>query len=202
MKKILVILLLTLVYVGASAQKTGANLFSAAWDVSFPTNNDFLTKTSLAGFRFDYKKFLTDNLSVGATLSWNSYEQYIARQTYEKDRTAVTTDMERTIYNVPMALTAHYYFKGPKTIRPFAGLGIGAQYSDQTIYYNIYQTDVDNWGFLLKPEIGAYYPLGTRGAAIVLGGSYAWATNKNDAFRINSLTNFSVHLGFAWAGGW
>ncbi len=198
MKKIVcsIAVLLSFALAG-QAQKMGANLFSVAWDVSFPTNNDFLTKTSLAGFRVDYKKFLTDNLSVGAAISWNSYGQYIERQTYKDGRSAVTTDMDRTIYNVPMTLTAHYYFSGPKRVKPFAGLGIGAQYSDQSIYYNIYETDVNNWGFLLRPEIGAYLFF-NEGFGMVLGGNYAWSTNKNDAFSINSLTNFGLHLGLVW----
>ncbi len=125
------------------------NVVGLSWEIAVPTNSNFLTATSLAGGKVEYRKFLPGKpVSFGVSLGWNSYEQYIPTQTitYDNGTKAITTDMDRNIYTVPVAALGHYYFNYGKTVMPFVGLGIGAQYSEQTIYYNIFESDDYNWG--------------------------------------------------------
>src|SRR6476646_4013012 len=141
-KILFTILSILLLGYGAIAQHHyQENMFVAAWEIGFPvSNNNFLSKTSYEGGKIEYRGFIKENLSIGGFLNWRSYYEYSPTRTYENpDKTqAVTTDMYRYIYNLPMGASVHYYFKGGKMIRPFAGLGLGAQYSEQTAYYNIY----------------------------------------------------------------
>jgi len=51
------------------------------------------------------------------------------------------------------------YFKGGKKILPYAGLRLGTQFSDQTMYFNIYSIGEDNRGFMARPEIGAIFTI-------------------------------------------
>ena len=96
-----------------------------------------------------------------------------------------------------MGANVHYYFKGGKMIQPFVGLGLGAQYSEQTIYYNIFLTEDKNWGFLIRPEAG--FILNVKDEwGILLGGSYGYSTNKNDALGIKSLGDVNVQIGFVF----
>jgi len=174
------------------------NLFAAAWEIGFPvSNNNFLSKTSYTGGKIEYRGFIKENLSIGAFLNWRSYYEYFPTKTYENpDKTqAVTTDMYRYIYNLPMGASAHYYFKGTHMLRPFVGIGLGAQYSEQTAYYNIYYSQDKNWGFLARPEVGALIHIQDQWGFIV-GASYAWSSNKNDRLGINSLSDVNIQLGF------
>lgn len=180
------------------AQHGMTNLFAGSWEIAFPTNKDFLTKTSLAGGRLEYRKFVKSNLSVGVGLSWNSFEQYFGTQTYQKPdgSTAVTTDMVRQIYTLPITATAHYYFKPSKHVLPYVGLGIGAQYSEQNAYFNVYGLTSNNWGFVLRPEVGLLVPFNTYWS-ILLAGGYNTSTNKNEDFKIDNLKQWTLNIGLA-----
>lgn len=173
------------------------NLFGVAWEIGLPlSNGNFIDKTSAEGGKIEYRGFIKENLSIGAFLNWRSYYQYFPTKTYENsDKTqAVTTDMYRYIYNLPMGATVHYYFKGGKMIRPFAGLGLGAQYSEQTAYYNIYYSQEKNWGFLVRPEVGALIHMEGQWGFIV-GASYAYATNQN-RIGMSGMSDLNFQIGF------
>ncbi len=201
MKKILAILVLVMV----AGQKNYAQLshlpdkFLIGYEVAFP-GGDFLTKTSWVGGRIEYRRMINNNLSVGFGGSWNSFEQYVPKTTYQKpDGTgAVTTDLVKEIYTVPLTLSAHYYWDRKNPLVPYAGLGLGAQYSDQTLYYNIFASDDNNWGFVVRPEIGAIYSFSDE-AGLFLSAAYNYATNKNDAVDINSLHHIAVTIGFIFS---
>src|SRR3982751_795301 len=113
MKKIVIVsAFLFFVIATVSAQK---DLLGVSWGINFPTNNDYLNKTSFAGGRIEYRHFLrhNENVTLGLSLDWSSYEQHIPRQTFQKPdgNSAVTSDFVATAYQVPFTATAHYYFK-------------------------------------------------------------------------------------------
>lgn len=168
--------------------------FFVGYEVALPSG--FLTKTSWVGVRFDYRRMLTPNFSVGIATSWNSFSQYVRKDTYQKrdGDGAVTSDMVREIYSVPITLSSHYYFASDKKAVPYIGLGLGAQYSDQTVYMNIYGLDEYNWGFVARPEVGVIIPVATGG--VYLSAAYNYATNYNDAFNIDHLQHFAFTIGF------
>ncbi|RAJ06592.1 outer membrane protein with beta-barrel domain [Chitinophaga skermanii] len=174
------------------------NMFGLSWEIAIPTNNDFLDKTSLRGGKVEYRHFLPGKpISFGASLGWQSYEQYIPTQTitYDNGNKAITTDMDRVIYTVPIAAIGHYYFNYGKTAMPYLGVGVGAQYSEQTIYYNIFETNENTWGFLVRPEIGVLIRPGQANWGILAGASYSFATNKNSLFDQSNLKNVSFNIG-------
>ena len=180
------------------AQGSKSNLFAASWEIAFPVNENFLTKTSLAGGRLEYRKFLKPNVSVGLAASWNSFDQYFSTQTYQKANGsgAVTTDMIRQIYTVPVTATLHYYFQGSPKVKPYIGVGIGTQYSEQNAYFNIYELTSNNWGFAVRPEIGLLVPF-NQYWSLLLAGGYNYATNKNDESNIDNLKHWTLNAGVA-----
>jgi len=185
--------------VQAQTSSRNASLFAISWEISSPSNSNFLTKTSLAGGRIEYRKYIKPNISVGAAVSWNSFDQYYGQQTYvSKDgNTAVNTDMVRQVYTLPMTAIVHYYFKGGKYLRPYAGIGIGGQYSEQNTYFNIYETNTYNWGFVCRPEVGFLLPFG-NGVNGLIAASYNFSTNKNDEFNIDNLKQWGLNVGIAF----
>jgi hypothetical protein len=175
------------------------NLYGISWEIGFPVeNNDFLSKTSYSGGKIEFRHFIKENLSVGGFFSWNSYYEYFPKATYTNNEgtQAVTTDMYRYIYTFPFGINGHYYFKAGKLIKPFAGLALGTQYSDQRLFYNIYESRDENWGFFVRPEIGAIIKLEENGHfGFLLGATYGYGTNKNDRLGIDHLGNVNVQIG-------
>ena len=169
------------------------------WDVNVPLNNkNFIDRTSFAGGKAEGRFFVTPNISVGGEISWSSLYQYAPKKTYEFDNGAVTTDLYKYIYLLPMNLNAHYYFKTDGQLMPYAGLGLGAMFSEQDLYFNIYNLHETNWGFLVKPEAGVLLKFGENSrSGIVFGVRYNYATNRQPDFKIDNIQTLSFQLGLA-----
>ena len=202
MKKIFAILVLLI----AAKEKNYAQPFSSTlnkfmigYEVAVPSG-DFLSKTSWAGGRIEYRHMVQPNVSIGMGMSWNSFDEYVPKTTYQKPdgSGAVTTDLVKEIYTLPLTLSAHYYWIKSKGIIPYAGLGLGAQYSDQTLYFNIFAVEDNNWGFVARPEIGIVYPL-SDATGLYLSAAYNYATNKNEAVDINNVSQFAFTIGFIFS---
>lgn len=196
---ILLLVLALFVNMPANAQKSTVpftTLFGVAWDVNIPTGNEFLETTSYYGFKIEYRRALKGNFSLGGEMAWNSFHEYVPRSTYQLKNGAITTDLYKYIYTLPIALNGHYYFKGGKIFHPYAGLALGATYSQQDLFYNTYVTEYDNWGFLARPELGAIIRLSENsGFGILVGARYSYSTNQQDDFKIDGLKSIGLQLG-------
>lgn len=201
MKKLFI--LAVILFMGAVSTQAQLlhNLYAISWEASFPVGQTFVSKASFLGGKFEYRHFVKRNVSIGATIGWNNYEEYVPRQTYENaDQTqAITTDNQRFIFNLPLTADGFYYFEKGKIFRPYVGLGLGAQYSSQAAYFNIYLKEDKNWGFVARPQIGAYIPFSEFSHnGLMLGAGYNFSTNKNETFRINNMQSFWVSIGVSF----
>lgn len=195
MKKIIITTVILLFSVSGFTQK---NLFAIGWEINFPTNTDYLTKTSYSGGKLDYRHFFKRNISAGLSLNWATYEQYTSRQTFQKPdgNSAVTSDFVAQIYQLPITATVHYYFKESKRLKPFAGIALGGQYLQQSLYYNVYLTEDDNWGFVARPEVGVFIkPNEYKEWGFLVAANYSYSTNKTDIINSNSFKNFGITIG-------
>lgn len=197
-----IISFIVLLSITASSQAqsfTGQDRFVIAWEVAFPSN-DFIKETSFAGGKIGYQRMIKPNLSVGLAGSWNSFSEYVPKATYQKpDGTgAITTDIVKEVYSVPLTLDIHYYLKSHGAITPYVGVGLGGQYSEQTDYFNIYSIGENGWGFVARPEIGLQYSFNNR-TGLLLSGTYNYATVKSDLFNTDHLSHFILSLGFVFS---
>ncbi len=171
-----------------------------SWDIAFPTNNEFLDKTGFYGLRVDYRNRGSNNLAFGFSTGWNSYRQKVDKQLYESSDGSriVFTDMIRRVFELPLTLNGYYYLGSSPTIKPYVGIGMGALYSKQEAHFNIYALTEKNWGFLVRPEIGAQFYL-SRDFGVQVYGLYSYATNQNEAFSVNGLEHLSLGFGLFWS---
>ena len=202
MKKFIIILLVLVMFQTknyAQSFYTLQDKFMIGYEVGI-SSNDFISSTSWRGGRIEYRRMINPNFSVGFSGSWNSFEEYVPKTTYEKPdgSGAITSDLVKDAYSVPLTLNGQYYFKAGKKILPYVGLGLGTMYSDQTIYFNIYGIEDNNWGFAARPEIGIIYPF-TPETAVYFSGTYNYASNKNDAFKVSSMSHIALSIGFVFS---
>lgn len=171
------------------------DMFFVGYEVAIPTSTDYLSETSWNGFRLDYRHMVTPNVSIGLAMSFNTFDEYFDRQTYQKQdgSGAVTSDMIRQVYVTPITATVHYYLSGNK-IRPYVGLGMGTQYSEQNAYFNIYSVSVNNWGFVARPEVGLTARFNSNVGGY-LSVAYNYGTNQNNAFNIDNISYVPVTIG-------
>jgi len=186
-----------------SAQKMPADrdLAAFSWEVSFPASNKYINTTSLSGWRFEYRKGIKNNLSVGIAMSWSAFDEYVNTETYSspgKTR-AITTDMIRQVYTLPITLNAHHYFSTKsKLFETYVGLNLGAQYAEHKAFLNIYELEETNWGFTARPEIGTLLRFSSHSPVkglVAVG--YNYSTNKNKAFDIDNWNHITLNVGIA-----
>ena len=171
------------------------SMFGFNWEISIPTN-DFVTKTSPGGFSMEFRKLVKNNFSLGFDITWNAYSQYEPRHTHEFTNGAITGDIYKYLYTLPLAINAQYYFFRSKWAMLYAALGLGAVYSEQKIYYNAFIADDCNWGFLVRPEAGAIIRPSLKDKfAFLLGIRYSNASNRQDNLQISGLTAVGFRIG-------
>ena len=147
------------------------------------------------------KDMIKPNVSVGIAASWNSFSEYVPKTTYQKPdgSGAITTDIVDEIYSVPLTLTAKYYFLHDKrALTPYVGIGLGAQYSAQAKYFNIYGLEDNNWGFVARPELGLQFSF-NRNSSLFLSGIYNFAAVKSDFFKTDNLDHIALAIGFVFS---
>ena len=200
MKKLIITASLFLLTTSAIlAQNTQlTNLFGIGWNINFPNNSPYLSKTSYAGGKIEYRHFShSGNLSFGLALDWANYEQHIPTQTVHSPdgNSAITSDYIAQASQLPIMATTHYYFKASKMLKPFIGLGVGTTYMDQSLYYNVYVSSVNNWGFAIRPELGTLIIPNYHNFGFLLGVNYLYSTNKTDIVNLSSFQNFGINIG-------
>ncbi len=170
-------------------------LMGLSWNVSVPTGDasNFVGETSLRGGQFEFRNFLTSRLSLGGSLGWNGYQEYEPRATYSIENGAITTDLTKFVYTLPVLVNAHHYFPVSEYVLPYVGAGIGAKYSRHAIYYNIYATEENKWGFAVRPEVGVIFPWG--GGGVLLAADYLWATNDSSTLDFDNSASLNFRLG-------
>jgi len=199
MKKqlIFLVLALTLTSLNALAQD---NYFYIAYDVSKPTSNGWLEATNSRGWRMGYHGFLNsgNRISVGLDVNWSQFDQYQPYETYPSSNGATSTDYFKYIYQYGATVTGHYYFPvgNGEILFPFAGLGLGANYNEYLIYYNVNTFGEKKWGFVTRPEAGILIRFGAgRSLGALAAVHYDFSTNSSDQFDVSNFSAVGFRVG-------
>jgi hypothetical protein len=199
MKHIIVFSLAIIFCTLCSGQEKGTTAVYYNWNFGPTIGNHFVNDFSLRGGNLGVSAFVDKGLAVGLEMGWNNYFQYASRQTYVTKGAAATTDMYKSIYTLPLTATLTKYFLSGNSFHPYVRLGLGALYSEQNLYYNVYETDNHNWGFVFQPELGAAVSLDAYGRwKLNIGFRYQYGTNSSPQYDIRNIQTYSFTIGLSW----
>jgi hypothetical protein len=193
MKKLIVSTVLFLSSFGLMAQD---GLFALTYNMGLPTGStsDFIGKYSWRGFGIEGRSFVTDNISLGGSFSWNVFFEEETPGSYVDGNATLTGNFYKYINAYPINFTAHYYFGDyDAKVRFHAGLGIGTSKINQEVEFGSYQISNNYWHFNMTPDVGVLIPMNYRTNLFI-------TTKYNYAFKSKD-TEYGYlmfNIGLAW----
>jgi len=157
--------------------------------VGLGDTHDFAPDFSFLGFSFDWRARVTDNFWPGVSLAWQVlYSKGV--HTLDYGNTTFTGTLATNLNVFPMLATGNYYFlTDPMSVRPYAGLGIGAYAAEHRIDAGIWTISDTSWHFGFAPEIGAVLPTGRTPLVVSTKFNYGFASGRWDPLMY---MNFNV----------
>ena len=183
----------------ADAQMGKREYVNIGWQFNGTVGNSFVETASGYGAYIEGGYYITPMFAVGGFASFNTNTDYIPKQTYTfKDQSALTTDVDRSIYQVPFGLTMRTRFMRGE-LQPYLGTKIGAEFSTQSTYMSTFVNRHDNWGFYMSPEVGlTYFPFDKTDVGFQFAVYYSFCTNKNSDYDLKGIKNLGFKLGVAF----
>ncbi len=203
MKKFIFIVLASLAMLffasDASAQMGKRYYINGGWQFNGTVATDFVDNAQGYGAYVEGGYYVTPMIAVGGFASFGTNNDYIPKKTYHlQDNAAVTTDLDRSIYQVPFGATMRVRFLRYE-IQPYFEAKIGAEYSTQSTYMSTFVNRHDNWGFYISPEIGVtFFPFHKADVGFQIAGYYSYATNQNSSYDLKGLNNLGFKVGLAF----
>ena len=197
MKRILFsIIILATVLVKPVAAQENANIYQFQYTMGFSAGdfNDFISKGSFRGGTFEYHHLFTDNIGVGFEIGWNAWYEEKSYDTYTNGTESISGKQFRYCSTVPMLASANYYILPGEQFIPYAGIGIGTEFSSSELDMGTWAFTSDTWHFALKPEIGAIFKA-PGGLGIIVSGKYYHAFETEET---KTRSYIAANIGFAW----
>lgn len=150
------------------------------WQMNAPFSTGFADRISGWGMNFELAYEVTPHWSAGAFINFHTNHKYIERQTLQISATeSLTTDQQRSAYQLPFGATASYYIYNGKVVTPYIGAKAGAVYTRYTTYYGTGGVYDNPWGFYVSPEVGLrIHPFRTHHFSFHVAGYYSYMTNQ------------------------
>ncbi len=183
----------------ASAQMGKKDYINAGWQFGGTIGNSFVKSAQGYGAYLEGGWYFTPSLALGAFAGFSTNNEYFPKKTYTfDDQSAVTTDLDKSIYQVPFGATLRYRISRD-AIQPYISAKIGAEYSTQSTYMSTFINRHENWGFYISPEIGAtFFPFHKTDFGFQIAAYYSYSTNRNKSYDINGLNNVGFKVGIAF----
>ena len=183
----------------ANAQMGKPYYINGGWQFNGTVANNVAESAQGYGAYMEGGYYVTPMIAVGGFASFNSNDQYYGKQTfYFDDHSALTTDLTRSLYQVPFGATLRCRFLWT-ALQPYIEAKIGTEYAQQSTYMSTYVSRHDNWGFYVSPEIGlSWFPFSQTDFGFQLAVYYSYATNSNKAYNLNGINNLGFKLGVAF----
>lgn len=186
----------------AKAQLFPNSYINIDWQMNVPLGSSLADKASGWGMNFEGGYFVTEEIAVGPFISYQTNLQKIHRQTLDLGSgAALTTNQKHSVFQLPFGVTGRYNWLKNSVFQPYAGLKLGACYSEMSTYYYIIKQYTDTWGFYLSPEIGvSIFPVPSYRLGFHVALYYSYATNNGDVltYSVNNLNNFGIRVGVSF----
>lgn len=183
----------------ASAQMGKKDYINGGWQFNGTVGNSFVHSAQGYGAYIEGGYYLTPMFAIGGFASFNTNNEYVPRQTYTfDDKSALTTDLDRSVYQVPFGSTFRVRFMRSE-IQPYVEAKIGTEYSVQSTYMSTFVSRQDNWGFYMSPEVGVtFFPFQKTDFGFQVAAYYSYSTNRNKSYGLKGLNNVGFKLGVAF----
>jgi opacity protein-like surface antigen len=195
MKEIyLIILVIAVSFTTEVIAQRGMYVFQ--YSVAYPAGElkDFIGKTSFRGGECDYHRMVSEKIGAGFELSWNNFYEEKAYDTYTDGTVSISGKQYRYCLALPMLVSAKYFLNPGATFNPYAGFGLGTQYTRNDADMGLYAFNDNAWHFVIKPEIGVIYnPSANFG--VILSARYYEAYKSE---TVGKRSFFTSNLGMVW----
>ena len=183
----------------ANAQMGKRMYVNGGWQMNGTVANDYVQNFQAFGAYLEGGYYVTPMVAVGGFASFGTNNAYVPKQTYQlDDKAAITTDLDRSIYQVPFGATMRVRFMRTE-FQPYFEAKVGAEYSTQSTYMSTFVSRKDNWGFYISPEVGmTVYPFQNEDFGFQLAAYYSYSTNKSTAYNLKGINNLGFKLGIAF----
>lgn len=172
------------------------------WQYNVPLGSSFADKSSGWGMNFEGGYFVTDNITVGAFISYHTNLQSIGRQTLQlTQNSSMTTNQKHALFQLPFGVTGRYNWLKESVFQPYVGLKLGAEYAQMSSYYYVVKHYEDTWGFYMSPEIGvSIFPRPDYRLGFHVALYYSYASNSGDllVYSVNNINNFGIRVGVSF----
>ena len=189
-----------IIYMFNADAQLGKRIYvNGGWQFNGTLSNEVAQSAQGYGAYVESGYYITPMLAVGGFASFNTNNQYFPTQTYTfSDKSALTTDMNKSLYQVPFGSTVRYRFMRDM-FQPYVEAKIGTEYSTQSTYMSTFVSRDDNWGFYISPEIGlTVYPFENEDFGFQLALYYSYSTNKSSEYDMHGINNLGFKLGIAF----
>jgi hypothetical protein len=204
MKYLYIVILLIVLSVNSYSQNIfGADLFGAiTYNTGFTANDskDFVDEYSWLGAGIEIRNFLSKDHSVGASFSWNYFDDR-TRDILEIKRGAISGTQLRYLGSLGLLLNTHYYM-GTRSkqgqVIPFLGINVGTYYINQMLDIGVVSLDKSNWHFGLAPEFGFVIP--AEGIYLITSFryNYAFEAGESVAGEATYHSYWGINFGIAY----
>lgn len=187
-----------LVSISADAQVGKRWYINAGWQFNATPSNGYSESAQGWGAYAEGGYYVMPCIGVGLFASYNTNNEYVARQTYYFDGGAVNTDLYHSLFQIPFGATLRYRFTWTK-LEPYVEAKIGANYASQHTYFGPMVAYDGNWGFYASPEAGlTWHPFNRSNLGFQFAVYYSYATNRSEAFGVNGINNCGFKLGLSF----
>ncbi|MDE6871958.1 MAG: porin family protein [Bacteroidales bacterium] len=172
---------------------------NGGWQFNATVDNPVAESANGWGAYIEGGYYLTPRFAIGGFASVNTNNEYVPKKTYFwNDGSALTTDMDYSVYQIPFGATMRYRFTRTK-LQPYIEAKLGAEYSKEYAYMSTFGSSSDNWGFYVSPEAGiTWHPFNRTNFGFQAAVYYSYATNRNTAFNMNGINNVGFKLGICF----
>ena len=203
MKKISYTILVLTLFV-STASFAQRSFWSFNYEMSFGLGEqaDYVADPSFRGWGLEGRGFLTQEISVGGSFSWEVFDQIY--RDLDPHQITVTDDISgavsgvqyRYINTLPILVNAHYYLGQDGTVRPYFGLAIGTAYTEQKTEIGLIAITTNGWGFAVQPEVGVMIPFGLTGVGANVAGRFRYTSKAGDTTIPVSFFTLAIGLAF------
>lgn len=182
------------------AQISLDSYYNIDWQLNMPVGNNFSNDISGWGMNFEGGYYVTQDIAVGAFISFHTNNEYFSRRTLKLSNTlSLNTDQQHQMFTLPFGALVRYRFI-ESDFQPYVGMKLGACYAEFNNYYYIFMKSQDKWGFYMSPEVGFNWYPWPNSIGFHMAIYYSFATNKCSimSYSQSNLNNFGLRLGVSF----